>query len=209
MKLLALCLTFAAARRSITAIRTSGAEESNETHGECKHCELVTLDKSLSLSWSIFPPNPIPGYSMSLYCAPSESVSWDADDPEVEAALGEGCGLEGDELSSSDQKKCKEQSATAEKRAAWERSAHEEPLMACTARTYQRIMQNALSEQWWPLMHNAEGTFGSIDLGYDYNELMKSLRCASKESCLEKGLDHLGKEDLKKILENNTAKEAE
>lgn len=81
--------------------------------------------------------------------------------------------------------------------------------MACTARTYQRIMQNALSEQWWPLMHNAEGTFGSIDLGYDYNELMKSLRCASKGSCLEKGLDHLGEEDLKKILENNTAKEAE
>ena len=86
--------------------------------------------------------------------------------------------------------------------------AQEQPLMACTTRTYQRIMENALSEQWWPLMHNSEGTFGSIDLGYKYDELMNSLRCSSKGSCVEKGLDHLGKDNLKEILENSSAKEA-
>lgn len=87
--------------------------------------------------------------------------------------------------------------------------AQEQPLMACTTRTYQRIMENALSEQWWPLMHNSEGTLGSIDLGYKYDELMNSLRCSSKGSCVEKGLDHLGKDSLKEILENNSAKEAD
>ena len=60
---------------------------------------------------------------------------------------------------------------------------HEQPFMACTARTYQRLMEKALSEKWWPLMHNAEGTFGSIDFGYNYDELMNSLRCTSKGSC--------------------------
>lgn len=58
-------------------------------------------------------------------------------------------------------------------------------------------------------MHNSEGTFGSIDLGYKYDELMNSLRCSSKGSCVEKGLDHLGKDNLKNILENNSAKEAD
>lgn len=33
----------------------------------------------------------------------------------------------------------------------------------------------ALSQQWWPLMHNEVGTVGSIDLGYDY-ELWHSNR---------------------------------
>lgn len=80
--------------------------------------------------------------------------------------------------------------------------------MACTARTYQRLMEKALSEQWWPLMHNAEGTFGSIDLGYKYDELMNSLRCSSQNSCLEKGLDHIGKDNLKEILENQSVNEA-
>ncbi|CAK9111406.1 unnamed protein product [Durusdinium trenchii] len=86
---------------------------------------------------------------------------------------------------------------------------HEEPFMACTARTYQRLMEKALSEKWWPLMHNAEGTFGSIDLGYKYDELMNSLRCSSTGSCLEKGLDKLGEADMKFILENNSASESE
>jgi len=81
--------------------------------------------------------------------------------------------------------------------------------MACTARTYQRLMEKALSERWWPLMHNAEGTFGSIDLGYKYDELMNSLRCSSQSSCLEKGLDHIGKDNLKEILENQSVNEAE
>mmetsp|Transcript_15313 Transcript_15313/g.36050 ORF Transcript_15313/g.36050 Transcript_15313/m.36050 type:complete len:951 (-) Transcript_15313:182-3034(-) len=87
---------------------------------------------------------------------------------------------------------------------------HEQPLMACTARTYQRLMQGALSQQWWPLMHNEVGTtVGSIDLGYDYDELMESLECSSRGSCLEKGLDagH-GSEDLKAVLENSSTDEA-
>lgn len=79
--------------------------------------------------------------------------------------------------------------------------------MACTARTYQRMMEKALSERWWPLMHNAEGTFGSIDLGYKYDELMNSLRCSSQSSCLEKGLDHIGEDNLKEILENQSVNE--
>lgn len=68
-------------------------------------------------------------------------------------------------------------------------------------------MEKALSERWWPLMHNAEGTFGSIDLGYKYDELMNSLRCSSQSSCLEKGLDHIGKDNLKEILENQSVNE--
>eukprot|EP00439_Symbiodinium_sp_Y106_P023656 s7690_g2.t3 len=72
---------------------------------------------------------------------------------------------------------------------------HEQPLVACTARTFQRLMQGALSQQWWPLMHNAEGTPGSIDLGYKYDELMNALKCSSKKSCLEKGLADLESED--------------
>ncbi|CAE7851840.1 unnamed protein product [Symbiodinium microadriaticum] len=84
---------------------------------------------------------------------------------------------------------------------------HEQPLVACTARTFQRLMQGALSQQWWPLMHNAEGTPGSIDLGYKYDELMNALRCSSKNSCLEKGLADLESEDVKRILENRTSGE--
>ncbi|CAE6957415.1 unnamed protein product [Symbiodinium natans] len=72
---------------------------------------------------------------------------------------------------------------------------HEQPLLACTARTFQRLMQGALSQQWWPLMHNEEGTPGSIDLGYKYDELMNALACSSKGSCLEKGLTDLESED--------------
>ena len=87
--------------------------------------------------------------------------------------------------------------------------SNEEPLMACTTQTYQRIMENALSQKWWPLMHNAEGTFGSIDLGYKYDELMNSLKCSSQRSCLEKGLDHLGKDNLREILENSSTEETD
>ncbi|CAE7650656.1 ada, partial [Symbiodinium pilosum] len=86
---------------------------------------------------------------------------------------------------------------------------HEQPLAACTARTFQRLMQGALSQKWWPLIHNAEGTPGSIDLGYKYDELMDALACSSKGSCLEKGLGDLDSEDLKSVLENGTTSERE
>ncbi|CAE7510202.1 ada [Symbiodinium natans] len=76
-----------------------------------------------------------------------------------------------------------------------DKCTHEAPLMACAARTYQRLMQGALSQQWWPLMHNAAGTFGSIDLGYSYDSLMSSLKCAGKGSCLDMGLADLEKEE--------------
>lgn len=93
-----------------------------------------------------------------------------------------------------------------------DKCTHEAPLMACTARTYQRLMQGALSQQWWPLMHNSAGTYGSIDLGYSYDSLMSSLKCAGKGSCLEKGLADMEKEEKeewKTIGENSSAAEAD
>lgn len=436
-----------------TALRTSPAAEANETGTKCQSCSLVNLDKTFSLTWTVFPPYPVPGYSLSFFCSP-RTLDWD-EDPEVDTVLEKGCGLDdkdADELGG-DNEKCNQQAAATKKRAAYlgikptylrqlvvcgrctvctvfekvrnlwkkikaavqkvvdklrsvktalfgysyapafvrsemqqrfdgffpeddgsarsssllqedeheiteekvEKALHdhlagkpdkfvqnhlsllqrnleeveqheeelmrdamrrlrdqtqksqqmfeqklpeiinnkhcqealgtsatgssltstltvsfpnvasailnavllnfagalyalipgvyisatphgfesvgsvdrclealqknqlplldscaqEQPLMACTTRTYQRIMENALSEQWWPLMHNSEGTFGSIDLGYKYDELMNSLRCSSKGSCVEKGLDHLGKDNLKEILENNSAKEAD
>eukprot|EP00913_Durusdinium_trenchii_P008636 g8110.t1 len=73
---------------------------------------------------------------------------------------------------------------------------HEQPLLACAARTYQRLMEGALSQQWWPLKHNEKGTtVGSIDLGYEYDALMKSLECTTQGSCLETSVVDLEKED--------------
>lgn len=46
----------------IWALRTTTLEiESIEARAGCKSCGLVHLDKTLSLSWSMFPPSPIPG----------------------------------------------------------------------------------------------------------------------------------------------------
>lgn len=48
----------------IWALRTTTLEiESIESRAGCKSCGLVHLDKTLSLSWSMFPPSPIPGRS--------------------------------------------------------------------------------------------------------------------------------------------------
>ena len=48
----------------IWALRTTTLEiESIEARAGCKSCGLVHLDKTLSLSWSMFPPSPIPGRS--------------------------------------------------------------------------------------------------------------------------------------------------
>ncbi|CAK9076014.1 unnamed protein product [Durusdinium trenchii] len=75
---------------------------------------------------------------------------------------------------------------------------HEQPLLACAARTYQRLMEGALSQQWWPLKHNEKGTtVGSIDLGYEYDALMKSLECTTQGSCLETSVVDLEKEEIK------------
>ena len=52
------------------ALRTTNIEmESIESRAGCKSCGLVHLDKTLSLSWSMFPPSPIPGQR-------SWSMSW-------------------------------------------------------------------------------------------------------------------------------------
>ena len=54
----------------IVALRTTTLEiESIESRAGCKSCGLVHLDKTLSLSWSMFPPSPIPGQR-------SWSMSW-------------------------------------------------------------------------------------------------------------------------------------
>jgi len=74
---------------------------------------------------------------------------------------------------------------------------HEHPLLSCTARTYQRLMEGALSQRWWPLRHDEKGTtVGSINLGYKYDSLMHSLQCAAKDSCLEKSLANLEQKEL-------------
>lgn len=75
---------------------------------------------------------------------------------------------------------------------------HEQPLLSCTARTFQRLMEGALSQQWWPLRHNEKGTTsGSINLGYKYDDLMTSLQCSTKGSCLEQSLSKLENQELK------------
>ena len=43
------------------------------------------------------------------------------------------------------------------------------------------IPAGALSQQWWPLMHNDRGTYGSIDLGYHRRSLV-SLFAHARES---------------------------
>lgn len=74
---------------------------------------------------------------------------------------------------------------------------HEHPLLSCTARTYQRLMEGALSQRWWPLRHDEKGTtVGSINLGYKYDSLMQSLQCAAKDSCLEMSLANLEQKEL-------------
>ena len=104
----------------IWALRTTTLEiESIEARAGCKSCGLVHLDKTLSLSWSMFPPSPIPGYSISFYCSPKASVSWD-ESPVVDAVLEEGCGFDSDDqdLSSNDEN-CKQQAARTNKRASY------------------------------------------------------------------------------------------
>ena len=60
-----------------------------------------------------------PGYSISFYCSPKASVSWD-ESPVVDAVLEEGCGFDSDDqdLSSNDEN-CKQQAARTNKRDAW------------------------------------------------------------------------------------------
>ena len=59
------------------------------------------------------------GYSISFYCSPKTSVSWN-ESPEVDAVLEEGCGFDSDDkdLSSNDEN-CKQQAAKTKKRDAW------------------------------------------------------------------------------------------
>ena len=60
-----------------------------------------------------------PGYSISFYCSPKASVSWD-ESQVVDAVLEEGCGFDSDDkdLSSNDEN-CKQQAARTKKRDAW------------------------------------------------------------------------------------------